>query len=259
MLRVLATAAQGMQVASQALDVYANDVANTNTPGFLASRPRTESLLYGRGTSVPSVVGNLDQAAGAVLVPALETAPAGVVPTGNPEDAAVQGQGFFVVQGPGGRVGYTRAGTFGLDGLGRVVTPAGWVLLDASGRPLALPAGADAFRFTRHGQVLARVRGSWRPAGTVRLAVFPNAEGLASVGDGVYQPTPASGTPTLAQPGIGGPGALAGTLWPGYVTASTGSLARELVGVLTVERAYQLSARMAGVADSMLRALSQLA
>ncbi|MEC8040957.1 MAG: flagellar hook-basal body complex protein, partial [Pseudomonadota bacterium] len=48
--------------------------------------------------------------------------------TENSLDLAVDGNGFFQVLMPDGRMGYTRDGTFGMNSEGVVTTPSGYIL-----------------------------------------------------------------------------------------------------------------------------------
>ena len=45
--------------------------------------------------------------------------------TGQPYDAGIQGNGFFVVESPGGQQEFTRAGNFKVDGAGNLLTQGG--------------------------------------------------------------------------------------------------------------------------------------
>src|SRR5512143_1589359 len=116
----LSTAATGMQATSTKIDVIANNIANSDTPGFKASRANFQDLLYqlraqpgvqtseDTATPMPTEVG---------LGVALSNTQAifkqgSATPTGNPLDVMIQGDGFFQVELPGGGIGYTRAGNF---------------------------------------------------------------------------------------------------------------------------------------------------
>src|SRR5208282_3912569 len=64
-------------------------------------------------------------------------------------DLAIQGNGFFRVTMPDGTLAYTRAGSLGLDGNGRLVTAAGLPLADG----ISVPNNATAITISSAGQV----------------------------------------------------------------------------------------------------------
>ena len=63
--------------------------------------------------------------------------------TGNALDVALEGQGFFMVQGPNGPL-YTRDGAFTLTGEGRLVTSDGRAVLSSGGAPIVFDPQGEA-------------------------------------------------------------------------------------------------------------------
>src|SRR5205809_747210 len=115
----LSTALTGLTAAETTLDVVGNNVANSNTVGFkesdaifatqfvltqsLGSAPTdttggTNPKQLGLGTQVAAIVPNFSQ--GTVQV------------SSSPSDLAIQGDGFFIVQGTTGEQLYSRNGIF---------------------------------------------------------------------------------------------------------------------------------------------------
>jgi flagellar hook protein FlgE len=126
----LSSGVTGLQAHQEMLDVAGNNLANVNTTAFKASRVGFAELLsqtlaeasqptgrtggtnpqqMGSGVHVGSITPNMGQGS--------------IVNTGNPLDTAIEGQGYFVVDG-GGHELYTRAGAFGIDASGDLVDPA---------------------------------------------------------------------------------------------------------------------------------------
>ncbi len=107
----------GLDATSSALDVVANNIANSNTTGFKTSRVafadvyatgslNLSSLQSGEGVTIAGInqqftQGNISQ-------------------TGNNLDMAISGQGFFTLHDASGYY-YTRNGTFSVDRTGYVV------------------------------------------------------------------------------------------------------------------------------------------
>src|SRR5512142_2037324 len=117
------TALSALSAFSTAVDVVGNNLANLNTPGYKASVVYFRDLVtqslgaglgetqVGFGTGRPLTVRQFSQ--GAIQ------ASTGLL------DAAIQGDGFFIVRnGQGGSL-YTRAGSFQLDLSGNLLTNTG--------------------------------------------------------------------------------------------------------------------------------------
>jgi flagellar hook protein FlgE len=114
-------ALSGLNADSAALDVVGNNLANLNTTGYKDSTVSFYDLLQ------QSVAGGSTQIGGGVSAPQTERifTQGSITATGGNYDAAIQGNGFFVVQDPSGNTLYTRAGNFQLDSNGNLVTATG--------------------------------------------------------------------------------------------------------------------------------------
>jgi len=234
-----------------AVDTIANNIANVNTTGFKRSRVEFQDVFYAQLVPVDSPDQDLMQVGHGVI-------PAGIrrfmtmgtlEATGNELDWAIHGKGFFRVgyaaQGP---VEYTRAGNFGLDPGGRVVSPGGRYLL-GSGGFITAPAETVAISVDAGGEVSAELAdGSRSRIGQVQLALFPNPAGLEARGENLFRATPSSGEPILSSPGEGG----GGTLAQGFLERSNVALIDEIVGLISAQRAYELNSRVVQAADEML-------
>jgi flagellar hook protein FlgE len=102
----------GLTAESSALSTIANNLANQNTTGYKSKVVLFSDLFYQNlgtaGTGDPIQVGAGTQVG---ATPSLFTQ-GSVSATGVDTDVAIQGSGFFVVQGAGGVIRYTRAGDF---------------------------------------------------------------------------------------------------------------------------------------------------
>jgi flagellar hook protein FlgE len=134
MFTSFSTALSALKAMSTAIDVVGNNLANLNTPGFKGSATYfrdlvTESLgaglgetQVGFGTGTPITMRQFTQ--GAIQ------SSSGVL------DAAIAGDGFFVVNNAQGNQLYTRAGSFQVDDSGTLRTNTGelvqgWTTLNA--------------------------------------------------------------------------------------------------------------------------------
>jgi flagellar hook protein FlgE len=135
MMRALFSGVSGLDTSTLRMDVIGNNVANVNTIGFKMSRITFEESIaqllegatgpaerlggsnptqVGTGTRIGSVdrifsQGNLEQ-------------------TGVATDLAIQGRAFFILS-DGAQNYYSRAGSFQLDGAGRLVDPVNHLLV----------------------------------------------------------------------------------------------------------------------------------
>src|SRR5579863_2227885 len=106
-----------------AIDVVGNNLANINTTGFKASTVSFHDLVtqslgaglgetqVGFGVGTPITLAQFSQGA--------------IQSTGGPLDAAIQGDGFFVVTAANGNTEYTRGGNFQVDSSGNLETATG--------------------------------------------------------------------------------------------------------------------------------------
>ena len=114
----------GLDANSTALNTIANNLANLNTTGYKEQTTDFSDLFYQQFGS--SGFGDPIDVGTGVRVSSIQTnfttgSPTG---TGSPSDVALQGSGFFVLQG-NGQVEYTRDGTFNVDNTGKLLSQGG--------------------------------------------------------------------------------------------------------------------------------------
>jgi flagellar hook protein FlgE len=117
----LYTAMTGLNANSGVINVSGNNIANTNTTGFKASRADFETQILmnlGNGTAPTDASGGINPTQVGLGVKFAGTThnftDGTPTLTGINSDVAIEGKGFFVVD-YGGNQKYTRAGKFGLD------------------------------------------------------------------------------------------------------------------------------------------------
>jgi flagellar hook protein FlgE len=114
-------ALSGLNAQTAALDVVSNDLANLNTTGYKASNVAFQDLVAEKLSSTDTQAG-----AGVGAPQALREFSQGTLTvTSGAFDAAIEGNGFFVVHDKAGETLYTRAGNFSLDANGNLVTSTG--------------------------------------------------------------------------------------------------------------------------------------
>src|SRR6476620_9622676 len=128
----LTTAPTGMQAAETQVDVAGNNLANSQTVGFKASRAtfatqflQTQSL----GSGPTSTTGGTNPRQIGLGVRVAEVTPdftqGTIQGTSSPSDLAIQGEGFFMVQGNQGERLFTRNGQFKTNSENELVTTTG--------------------------------------------------------------------------------------------------------------------------------------
>ena len=141
MERGLYIAASGMIAEQARQDLIANDLANASTAGYKSDRATQrafdEVLLQNTQNGTP--IGALGQGV-AIDRQATDWRPQPIRQTDEPLDFAIQGEGFFAVQGTNG-VQYTRNGRFSAAPDGALTTATGETVLGRNGRPVRV--GAD--------------------------------------------------------------------------------------------------------------------
>ena len=121
MATAFSNALSGLKANSEAINVFSGNLANENTYGYKANQVSFEELVSSIGGSSTS---NLS---GGSVVPisSQSFSQGSITTTGQAFDAAIQGNGFFVVKDAGGQQAFTRAGNFTLDATGHLLTQGG--------------------------------------------------------------------------------------------------------------------------------------
>lgn len=261
MIRALYSAASGMNAQQLNVDNIANNLANANTAGYKSRRAQFQDLLYqnmvqpgasaGQQTTVPTglQLGLGTRASSNEII----FTQGSFTETDNPLDLVIQGNGFFQVRRPSGDLAYTRDGSFQLDKNGSIVTSSG----DQLEPQITVPANAQSLTIAPDGTVSYLLPGqsAAQKAGQIQIAMFQNPAGLNSIGKNLYQPTDASGDPTVAAPG--GQEGL-GSLLQGYTEQSNVSIVQEFINLIVAQRAYEANSKVVKAADEMYQQVNNL-
>jgi flagellar basal-body rod protein FlgG len=261
MIRALYSAASGMNAQQLNVDNIANNLANANTTGYKERRAQFQDLMYqnmiqpgasaGQQSTVPSglQLGLGTRAASNEII----FTQGNFTETDNPMDVVIQGNGFFQILQANGNLAYTRDGSFQLNSTGTLVNANG----DQLQPQITIPANAQSVTIATDGTVSYNLPGQTasQKAGQVQLATFQNPAGLNSLGTNLYQPTDASGDPTVSSPG-GQEGA--GALLQGYTEQSNVSVVEEFINLIVAQRAYEANSKVVKAADDMYQQVNNL-
>jgi flagellar hook protein FlgE len=283
MLRSLFSAISGLRANQTMLDVTGNNIANANTVGFKASdvvfQDTLSQMLSGAGapTAGPPASGGTNpmQVGLGVQVGAITTDfnQGSAESTGRPTTLMISGDGFFMIK-RGNNTLYTRAGAFGFDSGGNLVTPDGDIVegYQATGgtidttqapQPISIPDIADenaanpltSYNIGSDGVITGvYADGTKKPLYQIAMADFANPAGLEKVGDTAFRESTNSGTPQI---GISGTGRR-GNLIAGSLEASNVDLAKEFTNLIIAQRGFQATSRVITTSDQVLEDLVNL-
>ena len=159
---VFSTAISGLSAAETSIDVTGNNVANANTIGFKQSHAEfatqfLQTLSIGSAANADNGGTDPTQIGLGVQVSAIapDFTQGNLEISSSPSDMAIQGNGFFVVQGTGGQPLYTRTGNFTPNSQNELTTSTGQQLMgygvDGNFKvqttqlvPLTIPLGSTA-------------------------------------------------------------------------------------------------------------------
>lgn len=210
--------------------VVANNLANISTTGF-----RSEGVIFAEHVKA---LGRQDDSLSMATASARETltSQGALSQTGGSYDLAIEGDGFFLVETPGGER-LTRAGSFTPNENGDLVTPEGFRVLDAGGAPVFIPQGAGPVGIAPDGTVSA----GGQPVGQVGLVNPINLIGMIRE-DGVrfraddgYEP------------------ALTGRMLQGFLEESNVDPVLQVSRMIEVQRSYELGQSFLDKEDERIR------
>ncbi len=230
----------GMVSHGRRLDVVANNMTNVSTPGYKAEL-YTDSTF--RDVMI-SRIGNLDKRAPAelgtnmsyILAPSqfyTDYTDGTYEETGLPLDFAIQGEGFFGIQQEDGVV-YTRNGSFTLDEQGYLCFSGFGRVLGSNGDPIQFPT--DNITVDTAGNITTEDGGY---VGQIGVFAFEDNGALERNDYGFF-------TGEGAQPNTDV------TIYNKMVERSNVELVREMVAMMTTQRALQSAAQMSKIYDQVI-------
>ena len=139
------TALSGLNAASETISVSGNNIANANTVGFKSSSVSFADIFTNSSGIRLNGAGTALQFGKGVRLAATPTnfAQGTLSLTDTATNAAIEGNGFFVVADASGALTYTRAGDFALDRSGNIVSPSGQAVQGYAAVNGVIPSGAS--------------------------------------------------------------------------------------------------------------------
>jgi flagellar basal-body rod protein FlgF len=190
----------GLLARTEALDSAASNLSNSGTRGFRAEREFFRSAIMGPD-ALNSQLNRTVNDFGVLGGNKLDLGQGSLVPTGNPLDLAIEGQGFFAIQTKSG-IRYTRDGQFRRSIDGSLVTEQGEPVLNGKSQPIRIPSGDTVIS----SEGVISVSGA--AVGSLGLFNFPSPDSVVPEGTNRYAPvsgfTPMPATASIHQGSLEG-------------------------------------------------------
>ncbi len=220
-------------------ETLSQNIAASTVPGYKKDQISVGGIDYGA-----LVDGASSGAASAVLPQSSSTvsfAPGTIQRTGNPNDVAIDSEGFFVVREASGKLRYTRNGEFEINASGQLTTSSGEPV-QGTGGPISLLPDGGSLIINPDGQLYQ----GEQLIGRLRVVEFSDKSGLTKVSGGFYagdasQPVETS-NPRLSQ---------------GYLEGSNVSAINEMIQMIQVSRAYEANQKVLQAYDDRLGRVNQ--
>ncbi len=231
----------GMASQQNRLNVVANNMTNISTAGYKAEhytdRTFDEVMVSRIGNIDKSHYQTMETYQSHILAPDhlyTDFIQGSLEETNLPLDFAIQGEGFFAIQTVDG-VAYTRAGSFTLDNEGYLCLSELGRVLDREGNPIQLPTDkldpdTRGNLYTQGGEYL----------GTLGVFTFEDNQELERNPYGLFIGQGAQVNENV-------------TIRNKYVERSNVELVKEMVSMMTTQRALQSAAQMSQIYDEIIK------
>ncbi len=263
MVRALWTAASGMSAQQNNVDTISNNLANVNTTGYKTEVAEFKTLLYQNVQSTTTSANGEDKPISAQIglgvrnssVTSIFTQGSFYASTSNTA-FAMDGAGFFAVQGADGSNYYTKNGNFvlseGVDGL-TLSTTDGYPVLDTEGNPIAFGDDIDSSQLTltSNGEFAYPDESNNPQLLGISLGIFQftNPAGLEKTDSSLYKETAASGTVINEATNTA---VEKSSIRQGYLEGSNVQVVDEMVNLIVAQRAYEMNSKAIQAADEMM-------
>lgn len=235
MIRGLYSAASGISAQAARTDIYAANLANSSTSGYLRNRVSQMSFPHDLVASSAFMDATGKLGGGVSISGAgVDFTPGTIQQTSNSLDLAIAGNGFFCVDTPAGE-GYTRNGAFQLGSDGTIVTRDGYAVL---GRGGPIRVGSADIEIDEQG----RVWENGQAVDTLRIAEIPSDGRTAKMGATVLMSTAANAASEYK-------------IVQGAIEGSNVNAMRELQMMMSSQRQYEANIRAIQAQDDSLQVL----
>lgn len=211
------------------IQVVANNIANAATTGY-----RQEGVIFSEFVKTVDDGASLSMGYGNVRNTSFTQG--SLTQTGGTFDLAIEGDGYFLIEtGQGQRL--SRAGSFTPNGVGDLVTPDGYNVLDAGGAPLFVPPAAEVVSISSDGTISADgvLIGQVGVVTPINPGAMIREDGVMFRADEGFEPTE---NPRVVQ---------------GFVESSNVDAISQLARMIEVQRAYEMGQSFLDSEDERVR------
>ncbi len=270
MVRSLWSAASGMIAQQNNVDTIANNLANVNTTGYKTETNEFKSLLYQTIQTRTTTANGVNKPIGSQIGLGVRNSSItsqftqGAFTASDSNTAlAINGKGFFGIQGEDGTTYYTRNGNFvwalNTAGTLSLTTSDGLRVLNTAGNPITIGANyiADKVAIGDDGVLMyPDDEGVLKPMNiTIGLWQFQNAKGLDKIGSSLFAVTGSSGAALNENTNNN---LTKSEIRAGYLEASNVQIANEMVNLIIAQRAYESNSKAITTSDEMMQLANQL-
>lgn len=234
--KLLYIAASGASQDLMATGIRSNNLANAQTTGFRAQLEQARAMpAYGEG--LPTRVFSMTES------PSNNYESGPMIKTDRDLDVAIQGDGWFAVQGENGQEAYSRNGNFKLSSDGILTDVNGRAVLGDNG-PLFLPVPLDNLTIATDGTLSMRQVGA--PANVIETVgriklVSPNYADMERGTDGLFH---------MKDGSVADPSANVKVM-SGMLEGSNVNAVEEMVDMISLQRHYELQVKVMKQAEEL--------
>ena len=231
----------GMLSQGRRLDVVANNMTNVSTAGYKAEqytdRTFDEVLVSRIGNKIKTPYQTMETYESYILAPDhlyTDFGQSSFEETNLPLDFAIQGEGFFAID-KGDGVAYTRAGSFTLDNEGYLCLSELGRVLDREGNPIQMTT--DRLEPDQQGNLYSAEGGEY--FGTLGVFMFEDNDALERTPYGLFTGNGAQVNEDVV-------------IHHKWVERSNVNMVKEMVKMMTTQRALQSAAQMSKIYDQVI-------
>ena len=241
--KLLYVSMTGAKQSMNALAIKANNIANANTTGFKADLAQARSMqAFGDGlpTRVFSMAEN----------PTANFQSGAIQTTGRDLAIAIKDKGWIAVQGADGQEAYSRSGAMHFDQTGLLLNDKGNPIM-GDGGPIVLPLPIDKVQISQDGIISVRPQGATadivEEVAQIKL-VNPGDNQMMKGQDGLFRLM--TGDKAAMDPFV--------QVQSGALEGSNVSAVGEMVGLIDLQRQFEMQVKMMKTAEETDRASDAL-
>ena len=227
-------AAAAMNASSRWQEVISDNLASGHIPGFKKQALSFSAVQAGFMTGASRAAAK--HAAMPLAGTTTNSQPGELHSTGVPTDLAIEGSGFFEVQMPDGKRGYTRDGEFRLNTKGQLTTNNGFPVMGQGGPLQFDPNNPAPITIASTGEASQGAE----QKGRLKLTEFNKPAALASSGTGLFIDTDLSAQPHAAS---------TSTVHQGFLENANTSSVTEMANLITSMRFFEANQKVIQTED----------